>query len=531
MHISDLTELHNKYAMSPLSLQAHMVSLPSSSKAIAVDPRGFKTALQSFVQFLIAHQVRATLWLKLPKDDAWWQDIWQYAQQAAGCTIYSLGERTGNPPNTLAASLRPIPIEQTAELKREYLCLAVCDQFVGALVAARVAPGTFVSNKRTLRLYGSTSLSTVVALSTGIKAIIESNLPIEAPESGPVLKSVDEKSIAGAAALSQWDRYFPASLWTQGTLPLSEAFLSWQMQAREDLRSQLNKTHGASTDTHSGSEDSSTSHTISASFLKQAREELQSPLTTIKTALTLLGSPTLKLTQRQRYTEMIATQCDRQKDLVNSIVELLEIQTTQAQKPHSIHLGELLPGIVSIYQPIAQERDILLTCTVSDQLEAILGVGAQLKQVVIRLIKNGIQRTPKNGRIRVSAIPEGDRFVALVVQDSGSYISKDEAKQLFEAFHSSADNKTNLELALAQQLMQRMGGHIKVESSPEQDTLFKILLPIRPMPSGQPISSRPVHSNGYSTAHNPEHTEGSNLEEERAANLSPVDRQTPACVS
>ncbi|MGB3787788.1 MAG: DICT sensory domain-containing protein [Phormidesmis sp.] len=517
--------------MSPLSLQAHVVSLPSAPRAIAVDPRGFKTALQSFIQFLITHQVRATLWLKLPKDDAWWQDIWQYAQQAVGCTIYSLGEQTGNPPDTLAASLRPIPIEQTAELKREYLCLAVCDQFVGALVAARVSPRTTVSDKRTLQLYGSASLSTIAALSTGIKAIIESNLPSKALESQSAstlaLELAGEKAIAGAAALSQWDRYFPASLWTLGTLPLSEAFLSWQMHSQEELRSRLNDTHSAPSKTPKGAENNPTSHTISADFLRQAREELQSPLTTIKTALTLLGSPTLKLTQRQRYVEMIATQCNRQKDLVNSIIELLEIQTTQAQPPHSIDLSELLPGIVSIYQPIAQERDILLTYTISDQLRAVLGVEAQLKQVVIRLIKNGIQRTHKKGRIWVSAMPEGDRFVALTIQDSGSYISKSEISRLFEAFHSSADSdKANLELTLAQQLVQRMGGRIVVESSLE-DTLFKILLPVQPMSSTQPVSPRPAHSIGHSI----DRLEGSSIEKERTTDLPSTGRQTPVFVS
>ena len=102
--------------MSALSLQNRLAGLQPTPAAVAVDPRGFKSALQSFIQFLIAHDVSATLWLKLPKDDAWWGDIWQYGQQAAGCTIYTLGEQTGTPPDTLAASLRPIPIEPGPEL-------------------------------------------------------------------------------------------------------------------------------------------------------------------------------------------------------------------------------------------------------------------------------------------------------------------------------------------------------------------------------------------------------------------------------
>lgn len=480
--------------MSSLSLLTHTVNLPSSPGAIAVDPRGFKAAIQSFTQFLIVNQVRATLWLKLPKDDAWWQDIWQYGQQAAGCTIYSLGEQTGRPPNTLAASLRPIPIEQTTELKREYLCLAVCDQFVGSLVAARVPPGT-VSDKRTLRLYGSTSPSTNAALSTSIKAVIESSLPNPVSRSkiesafSPPLEYANEKAIAGAAALSQWDRYFPETLWTQKALPLSEAFLIWQMQRQEDLRSQLNKTRR----TQKEAKGNPASHSIDIDFLGQAREELQSPLATIKTALTLLGSSTLKPAQRQRYTEMIATQCDRQTDLINGIIELLQLQTTPSQPTQPIDLSELLPGIVSIYQPIAQERNIMLAYTVPDQLATVLGVGSELKQVVVHLIKNSLQRTANKGRVWISAALEGADFVVLTVQDSGSHIPKVEINQLFDTFQTAADGGiANLDLMLVQQLVQRMNGHIVVESTLDQDTLFKVRLPVQTPSIVNPTFSNPV---------------------------------------
>ena len=502
--------------MSPLSLQAHIVSLPSSPVAIAVDPKGFKAAIASFIQFLVTHQVRATLWLKLPKDDVWWQDIWQYGQQAVGCTIYSLGEQTGNPPNTLAASLRPIPIEQTPELKREYLCLAVCDRFVGSLVAARVAPGA-VSNKRTLQLYGSTSLSVAAALSTGIKTVIESNLPdkaLEAESLGPT----DERAIIGAAALSQWDRLFPKALLTQTSLPLSEAFLAWQMQSQAELRSQLNKLRSPSLT----APDNAATQAIDADFIRQAREELQSPLTTIKTALTLLASPTLKLAQRQRYMEMIATQCDRQKNLINSITELLQIQTTKGKQPQPIKLSDLLPGIVSTYQPIASERGIMLAYTVPDQLETVMGLEAELKQVVIHLIKNAIhrtaERTAEGSRVWVNAIPEGNRFVALTVQDSGSFIPPGEINRLFEAFHPSAESgSADLGLTLVQPLVQKMGGRVVVESLPDQITYFKVLLPVQ-VPARSPSMGR---------SPNREHSEESNIEPDRTVNHSPISRQMP----
>jgi len=518
--------------MSSLSLQTHLVSAQPQLSAVSVDPRGFKTALQSMINFLIEHKILATLWLKLPKDDAWWSDIWQYGQQAAGCTIYALGEQTGHPPDNLAASLRAIPIKQDTQLKREYLCVVVADNFTAALLAARHTTNT--GDKRTLQLYSSLSGQSVLALSTGIKTIIERSLPdtvetdlsldssstsqqapnqpgspsglsagsasligassvgasligassvgtepsiasASSPEHPEQSQSEHEQSIAGAAVLSQWARCFPTDLSTRDYQPLTELYLAWQLQSQENLRSQLATFRSAEKGANN------TLSELCPDFLDQAGRELQSPLTTIKTALTLLGSPTLKLAQRQRYLEMISTQCEHQQALINNIIDLLQIHTTNTAVPQALQLANIIPGIVSTYQPIAEERGIMLAYTVPPTLSEVLGTESELKQVVIQLLNNGIQITPKGGRVWVAAAPYDKDFIALTVQDSGSGISKTDTAKLFDAFYRNTEGNTTgtgLGLTLVQQLVKRMGGSVSVDSAPGRGTTFKILLPV-----------------------------------------------------
>ncbi len=469
--------------MSALSLQTRLTHLRPQPASVAVDPKGFKAALESFIQFLIAHDVSATLWLKLPKDDAWWEDIWQYAQQAVGCTIYILGEPAKNSPDTLAASLRPIPIDLSLDpsgmLKREYLCLAVADNFMGALLAAREPTPAPTSSKRNLQLYCTTTARAVSALATGLKAIVESAASEDLAEDS----GCNQPSIAAAAALSQWDRSFPDNVLSNSVLSLSEAFLTWQIQFQENLRSQLTESQAASTN----GETALAASAIAPGFLGRASQELRAPLTTIKTALTLLGSPTLKLSQRQRYLEMISSQCEQQEALIKSIVKLLQIQTTEIGMAQAIRLCDLIPGIVSTYQPIAEERGVMLAYTVPSCLERVSGIEAEIKQIVIQLINNGIQMTPKGGRVWVSAMAEGDCFIALTVEDSGYGVAKAEVSQLFEAFYQAANsnNGVGLGLTLVRQLVQRMGGSITADSTLNQGTRFKILLPVYSNANGQ----------------------------------------------
>ncbi|MEO1620470.1 MAG: HAMP domain-containing sensor histidine kinase, partial [Cyanobacteria bacterium J06632_3] len=398
---------------------------------------------------------------------------------------------------------------QTPQLKREYLCIAVADDFVGSLFATRADIKTGTNDKRMLQLYGAIEPSTIAAFSKDIKSILESNIPSaeelkrnlaqkaaesEAPGDvvgempGAILAraKVDDHLIAGAAALCQWERHFPVSLLSQSTLPLSGAFFAWQLQFQDKLRSQLNEHRNLA----KSSDKNSAFQTISTRFLSQAREALQSPLTTIKTALTLLNSPTLKLAQRQRYLEMITTQCEMQKSLINSIMQLLELQISQREESQAIKLADLIPGIVSTYQPLAEERGIMLAYTVPDSLPSISGIEVELKQIVIHLLKNAIHTTPQNGKVWVAARRHTSaKFVVLTIQDSGNGVAPADIPKLFEAFAHTPSNRhgsdTALGLTLVQQLVQRMDGSISVESGNTQGTTFKILLPVHPLPGAE----------------------------------------------
>ena len=470
--------------MSSLSLQTHLVDAQPQLPAVPVDPRGFKIALRSLIDFLIAHQASATLWLKLPKDDAWWTDIWRYGQQVPGCHIYILGSRPVTLPEDLAACLHAIAIAQDADLKREYLCLAIAGNFTGGLLAARPAVSTPAGDKRTLKLYCSTSAQGIAALSVGIKQAIEESLSAtqaaadstdSADGSNPSEPGEDPFAVR-RALLSQWTQYFPTHLTERAALPLTDAFLTWQLQFQEDLRSQLATYRSIG----QGATAASLS-TLSPDFLAQAGQELQSPLTTIKTALTLLGSPTLKLTQRQRYLDMIGAQCDHQKSLINSVIDLLQIQTTAVIAPKAIQLADIIPGIVSTYQPIAEEEGIMLAYTVPADLTKVMGTEAGIKKIVTHLIINGIQNTLRGGRVWVSAAPHDANFIALSVQDAGVGIAKTEITKLFEAFYRSSNNNrqgAGLGLTLVQQVIGRMGGSVSVDSELSRGTTFKLLLPV-----------------------------------------------------
>ena len=94
------------------------------------------------------------------------------------------------------------------------------------------------------------------------------------------------------------------------------------------------------------------------------------------------------------------------------------------------------------------------------------------------LVENALRLTPRGGVVRVSAEPE-----ALVVEDTGPGLSKEDLPRAFERFylHSrySSDRPvgTGLGLSIVKELTQGMEGTVDVEMTPGHGTRFTVRLP------------------------------------------------------
>ncbi|ESA33555.1 histidine kinase [Leptolyngbya sp. Heron Island J] len=220
---------------------------------------------------------------------------------------------------------------------------------------------------------------------------------------------------------------------------------------------------------------------VDPQFFKTAAQELNNPVTTIKAALTLLNSSSLKPKQRERYLQMIGQACDRQSHLINSVFKLLELQLTPPTRPlKKVQLWDLVPGVISTYQPLATEHNLLLAYTVASHLPPVFAVEAYLKQVLVSLVSNSIQFTDAGGCIWVKAHQRNDGKIALIIQDNGRGIPSTVLHQVFDSFYRHTSEGSGLGLTLVQQLLAHCGASIAVSSTPGKGTAFTILLAVAP---------------------------------------------------
>jgi signal transduction histidine kinase len=111
----------------------------------------------------------------------------------------------------------------------------------------------------------------------------------------------------------------------------------------------------------------------------------------------------------------------------------------------------------------------------------------QLNQVLVNILANAIDASPKNAPIvittEVVSVATGDdlapkRHARVSVADQGGGIDPASLERIFEPFFSTKKRGTGLGLAIVKQIVEQHGGRIGVESEPGKGTRFTIDLPL-----------------------------------------------------
>ena len=112
---------------------------------------------------------------------------------------------------------------------------------------------------------------------------------------------------------------------------------------------------------------------------------------------------------------------------------------------------------------------------------------AQIKQVLLNLVRNAAESIGQNGLITLRARPDRrhlapglQNVVILEVMDTGKGIPPETQKRLFDPFFTTKDTGTGLGLAIALRIVQKHGGLLEYQTQPKRGTTFGIILPELP---------------------------------------------------
>ncbi len=170
-------------------------------------------------------------------------------------------------------------------------------------------------------------------------------------------------------------------------------------------------------------------------------------------------------------------------ELVNEVLDLARVESGHLDLEIApVPLGDLLQESLDLVRPLAAARQIHLTLNVADQVPETVQVDRQrLLQVLLNLLANAVKYNRLGGAVILTAELLAPNGVHIEVRDTGLGLTPDQIGRLFTPFERLNAAQTGVEgsglgLALAQNLMQAMGGTIGITSVYGEGSVFWVNL-------------------------------------------------------
>lgn len=240
-------------------------------------------------------------------------------------------------------------------------------------------------------------------------------------------------------------------------------------------------------------------------FLSRMSHEIRTPMNAI-VGLIDLTEMTEKLSEKtMENLGKIKASSRYLLSLINDILDMSRIENGKmeiAQEPFSI--GAVLGDLESMLKQEAENKglDFKIECSFKD--DVVVGDAIRLRQVLLNLLSNAFKFTPAGGAVIVNVhedvSTETDATFTMRVKDNGIGIAAVDQQRIFKSFEQVGPNYTKsqgtgLGLSICNNIVQRMGGEIGLESEPGKGSafFFTVTFPKGQLPEPhdvQPMASR-----------------------------------------
>ncbi|SEJ72972.1 Signal transduction histidine kinase [Dyadobacter koreensis] len=177
--------------------------------------------------------------------------------------------------------------------------------------------------------------------------------------------------------------------------------------------------------------------------------------------------------------------------LLRVVNQVLDFKKMQDDKLHlntsKVEIVGLLRELYSHFADKAARHEVCYTFASSTAQFEIFADAEKVETMVLNLLSNAFKFTPKGGTISldveiINTAQPADHAVKIHVFDTGTGISAEDQKRIFERFYQTAESRkremgSGIGLALTLEYVKMHGGEINLESVPGKGSVFTVWLP------------------------------------------------------
>ena len=214
--------------------------------------------------------------------------------------------------------------------------------------------------------------------------------------------------------------------------------------------------------------------------------DLRSPMASIRMVLNLVVSamtPDVVGPELYELLDKANKESEECHDLLDNLLKWTKSQTGRLNVVlQDLDLNDIIPGVVDIFEVIAQTKKIKLEYKAASQPLVVRADNDMLKTVVRNFLSNAIKFSPEGASIEIMMSRE-ENFAKVSVRDHGVGIAPDRIDSIFHkgetTYGTGGEEGSGLGLQLCADFARKNGGDVMVESTIGEGSTFSVLVPLK----------------------------------------------------
>lgn len=202
--------------------------------------------------------------------------------------------------------------------------------------------------------------------------------------------------------------------------------------------------------------------------------EIRNPMTVVKGFLQIFSSKKELSSEEHMFVKLMIDELNRAESIINDYLSLAKPDMENTER---VDAGELANKVIDLMNSYALMSKNIMVETDINETVFINGNRSELQQVLINILKNGIEAMKDGGTLKLK-VYKNDTYGLFEIEDNGIGMSDDEMARLGTAFYSLKEKGTGMGLMVCYQIIERMKGKIEVVSEKGKGTIFTISVPL-----------------------------------------------------
>jgi len=210
--------------------------------------------------------------------------------------------------------------------------------------------------------------------------------------------------------------------------------------------------------------------------------EIRNPMTAIRGFAQRIGRRLHDPAAAGKYLDIIISEVDRLDEVIRSV---LYFGKKPAMRKQSARIDSIIREALLILDDNIKRKSLKVQRSIDEGLPAVMLDEDQMKQVIINLLHNAVDATPRGGLMAIEATRQ-DSGLLIRVTDSGTGVAPEISEKVFEPFFTTKPRGTGLGLTMVQRIVEEHNGTIGFTNLPGKGAAFIVHLPL---PGSRPASA------------------------------------------